>query len=74
MDYKKLINEVKTEKSVDFNFKGEKFQLFIDWEKDLCLTHYSESYMNKENAWLVGDLNGLKYKLKQLIEVSKLTV
>ena len=73
MDYKKLINEVKTEKSVNFNFKGEKFQLFIDWEKDLCLTHYAK---DGENAWLVGDLGGIKHKLKQLIEdaVSKLTV
>jgi hypothetical protein len=60
---------VQLKKSVDFEFKKEKFKLFIDWENDLCLTHYSENYINKENAWLVGGLNGLKNKLKNLIEV-----
>ena len=43
MNYKKLMNEVQLKKSVDFKFKKEKFRLSIDWENDLCLTHYSES-------------------------------
>ena len=63
----KLINKTKKNGSVEFNIQGEKFRLFIDWEKELCLTHYSKNYQNNENAWCVGNEKGLVNKLNNLI-------
>ena len=71
MNYQKLINEAKSQKSVDFQFKGEKFRLFFDWDNDLCLTHYAAT---GENAWAIYNLNGLKNKLKTAIELSSMDV
>ena len=61
MNYQKLISEAKAKNSVDFEFKGEKFKLFIDWENDLCLTHFYKNGWS--NAWCVYGEAGLKRQL-----------
>jgi len=64
--YKKIMEETKKNNSYKFEIKGEKFKTFIDWENDFCLTHYSENYTTKQNAWAVNDIEGLKYRINIL--------
>ena len=61
--YQKITEITKKNSSHDFKIKGEKFQTFIDWEKDFCLTHYGK---NGENAWCVGNAEGLEHKINIL--------
>lgn len=61
--YQKITQETKEKLSVDFKIKGEKFQTFIDWEDDFCLTHYGK---DGENAWCVGNAKGLENQINNL--------
>ena len=64
--YQKITEITKKNSPHDFEIKGEKFRTFIDWEKDFCLTHYSQDYIQKENAWCVGNSKGLEHKINIL--------
>ena len=64
--YETIMEETKKNNSYKFEIKGEKFKTFIDWENDFCLTHYSEEYTTKENAWAVYDIEGLEHKINCL--------
>tara|TARA_R110000744_G_scaffold191794_1_gene310977 strand:- start:236 stop:448 length:213 start_codon:yes stop_codon:yes gene_type:complete len=66
MNTTKLINQTKKNGSMEFQTQGEKFKLFIDWEREICLTHYSKNYKNNENSWCVGSELGLKNKINNL--------
>ena len=61
--YEKITQETKKKLSVKFEIKGEKFETFIDWENDFCLTHYGK---DGENAWCVGGAKGLEFKINHL--------
>ena len=63
--YEKITQETKEKLSVKFEIKGEKFETFIDWEKDFCLTHYGK---DGENAWCVQNAAGLEKTINNLIK------
>lgn len=66
IDTYKIYNNTKSKGSFEFTYKNKKFKTFIDWEKDFCLTYYNS---NGQNSWFVGDAEGLRIKLNDLINI-----
>ena len=70
MNFTKIYNTTLEKKDLRFSYKGEKFETFIDWEGDFCLTHYNPKYYsNGANSWFVGDIEGLEKTVNELIEL-----
>ena len=78
MNFTKIYNATEEKNRVRFSYKGEKFETFIDWEGDFCLTHYNAKYYGNgvsgwnnpsivANSWFVGSVENLKKTVNQLI-------
>jgi hypothetical protein len=82
MNFTKIYNATLEKKDLRFSYKGEKFETFIDWEGDFCLTHYNPKYYSNgasgwnnpsivANSWFVGDIEGLEKTVNEIIELVK---
>ena len=78
MNFTKIYNSTLEKNNLRFSYKGEKFETFIDWEGDFCLTHYNAKYYGNganswndafmvANSWFVGSIEGLEKKVNKLI-------
>ena len=84
MNFTKIYNATLEKENLRFSYKGEKFETFIDWYGDFCLTHYNAKYYSNgaanganswndafivANSWFVGSIEGLEKKVNELIEL-----